>query len=71
MQRRRILSALMEPLDRERRLVHDQYDRMAQGLVSYTSDHPLSGRWSSLEDAEFQVASNTKNGSVLALDAAE
>jgi hypothetical protein len=49
----------------------DQYDRMPQGFVAYASDDPVSGRWTPLEDGEFQVPPNTKHGAVLPLTAAE
>jgi len=49
----------------------DQYDRMPQGFVAYASDDPLSGRWTPLEDDEFQVPPNTKHGSVLPLSGEE
>jgi hypothetical protein len=63
---------LVEDRLRERWLLWlDQYDRMPQGFVAYTSDDPLSGRWTPLEDGEFQVPPNTKHGAVLALEQEE
>ena len=60
-----------DPLRHRWLLWLDQYDRMPQGFVAYASDDPLSGRWTPLDDADFQVPPNTKPGSVLPLDAAE
>jgi hypothetical protein len=63
---------LVEDRVRERWLLWlDQYDRMPQGFVAYASDDPLSGRWTPLEDGEFQVPPNTKHGAVLPLSAAD
>jgi hypothetical protein len=49
------------------RLWLDQYDSMPQGFVAYASHDPLSGRWTPLENGEFQVPPNTKHGAVLSL----
>lgn len=57
-----------DPLHERWLLWLDRYDRIPQGFVAYTSDDPLSGRWTPLDDAAFQVPPNTKHGAVLPLD---